>query len=394
MMKPRMWRLSLKALTMVAMLVSTVAFAGSAQASGSFSNGTFNGGTLAPWSGTEISTTTNGAYQGYSMTIPGSREAVQTVTGLSPNTSYTVTAYLKVGTAGDTITLGARNYGSSTSTSSTSGSYSQKSITFTTGSGQTSAQIFINRSTPGQWSWGYADNITVTSSGGGGGGIPQPSGPGSGWTLAFNDEFNGSSLDTTKWNYNWPWGNIADHSDEVLRSSNISVGGGSLAIKANKEGNTWYSGLIQTNGKFNQQYGYWEARIKSAPGNGFLTAFWTKTEAVWPPEIDVMEVLGNDPYKLHMTQHYINSSGNYVGDGGSWTSSSNLADGYHVYGVEWNASQIKWYVDGVLRRTTPNNVYQPLYTLLNVHVGMDWTGDPQDSNTRYAYVDWVRVWKK
>ncbi|MHA6483421.1 family 16 glycosylhydrolase [Paenibacillus sp. strain BS8-2] len=392
-MNLKTWKTRLKLMTAAAMLLSTVMIAGTANAAGSFSNGTFDNGTLSPWSGYEIGTTNNGAYQGYSMTIPGTREAVQTVTGLSPNTSYTVSAYLKVGAAGDSITIGARNYGSSTSTSSTSASYTLKSITFTTGSSNTSAQIFINRSTAGQWSWGYADNITLTTSGGGGG-IPQPSGPSSGWTLTFNDEFNGSSLDTTKWNYNWTWGNTADHSDEVLRSSNVTVGGGSLAIKANKEGNTWYSGLIQTNGKFNQQYGYWEARIKSAPGIGFLTAFWTKTEAVWPPEIDVMEVLGNDPFKVHMTQHYINSSSNYVGDGGNWTSPSSFAGDYHVYGVEWNATQIKWYVDGVLRRTTSNFVNQPLYTLLNVHVGMDWTGDPQDSNTRYAYVDWVRVWQK
>lgn len=377
------------ALTLLGTFVGNVA-----KADVSFSNGTFENGVLSPWTGYEIGTTTNGAYQGYSMTIPGTREAVQTVYGLSPNTTYTVSAYLKVGSPGDTITLGARNYGGSTSVSSTSGSYTQKSITFTTGSTNTTAQIYINRAAPGAWSWGYADNITFTQSGSGGSGIPQPSGPSSGWTLMFNDEFNGNTLDTSKWNYNWPWGNIADHSDEVLRSQNISVGNGVLSIKANKEGSTWYSGMIQTNNKFSQKNGYWEAKIKAAPGNGFLTAFWAKTEEVWPPEIDFMEVKGNEPYKVYMTQHYSNGSGQHVADGGNWTSSNDLTNDYHVYGVEWDASQIKWYVDGQLRRTTTNQIDKSLYLLLNVHVGMDWTGDPQDSNTRYAYVDWVRVWKR
>lgn len=132
------------ALTLLGTFVGNVA-----KADVSFSNGTFENGVLSPWTGYEIGTTTNGAYQGYSMTIPGTREAVQTVYGLSPNTTYTVSAYLKVGSPGDTITLGARNYGGSTSVSSTSGSYTQKSITFTTGSTNTTAQIYINRAGTG-----------------------------------------------------------------------------------------------------------------------------------------------------------------------------------------------------------------------------------------------------
>ncbi|MHA6483422.1 family 16 glycosylhydrolase [Paenibacillus sp. strain BS8-2] len=226
--------------------------------------------------------------------------------------------------------------------------------------------------------------------------VSQPVGPDSGWTLTFMDEFNGSSLDETKWNYHWPWGTTAEHSDEVLREQNIEVSDGALTIKADVEDSQWYSGLIQTNGKFSQQYGYWEARMKAAPGDGFLTAFWAKTEEMWPPEIDFMEVLGNDPDDVHMTQHYRNGSGTHVPDGGSWNSPSDLTEEYHVYGAEWTDTQIKWYVDGKLRRTTANNVGKALYAVLNVHVGNDWTGDPalEDTETKTAQVDWVRVWKR
>lgn len=494
-------------------------------------NGDFENNQITPWSGYGIGVANYGAYAGTKcMYVEGTREATQIVTGLKSNTTYELKAFVKVGASNDKIILGAKNYGSSISKTSTSMNYNQLSMTFTTGSSNTSATIYISRHEAGQWSWGYADNITLTEvgsttppsvilknggfesgstdweldsaftvvtnnarsgsralkmSGTGGwsnasqiinvtknsnykvtfyakgsgatqlkiftttwgdvaattkwpgssytkyeldfnsgnntslrvafqdaaGGtlyiddvsvmgsssstIPSPVGPSGNWNLKFNDEFNGSSLDNSKWNVGWPWGNSADHADEVIRASNITVNNGILQIKANKEGSTWYSGLIQTNGKHNQQYGYWEARIKSI-GNtpGFLTAFWACTNESWPPEIDFVEILGNDPTAAHVTQHYTNSSGQYGVDGYEWHAGVDLSLDYHVYGCEWNANQIKYYIDGNLVATFANKINEPLYTLLNMHVGMDWTGDPTTTADQFMYVDWVRIWQK
>lgn len=95
-----------------------------------------------------------------------------------------------------------------------------------------------------------------------------------------------------------------------------------------------------------------------------------------------------------MTQHYTDSQGQYGVDGYEWNAGVDLSQDYHVYGCEWDSSQIKYYIDGNLVATFQNQINEPLYTLLNMHVGMDWTGDPTTTQDQYMYVDWVRVWQK
>lgn len=478
-------------------------------APGSFSNGDFESGSVSPWTGYGIGAANYFAKSGsYSMYIEGSHEAVQVVTGLSSNSTYALSAYLRVGSAGDTITLGSRNHGGSAAQSTTSGSYTYVTIEFTTGPGKTSAELYLSRGSPGSWSWGYADDITLSLVSGGGSGsggsggdltvrarlsygssdtlqlrvndstvdtfnlsstfqsftysgysggnvklsfpdngtdavvdyirydgqtfqaedqavntavwqggscggsysemmhcsgyidfgdISGSAGGGSGGgsNLVFSDEFNGSSLDSSKWTVGWPWGNTADHADEIIRAQNISVANGVLEIKADREGDQWYSGLIQTNGKFNRQFGTWEARIKTVNTLGFLTAFWAATNEGWPPEIDFMEVLGNDPSRAHFTQHYNGADGSYQVDGFEWNAGVDLSADWHVYKCVWDSNQISYYVDDNLIATFTNRVFEPLYLLLNLHVGMDWTGDPDPSNDtpEYMYVDWVRVYE-
>ena len=123
----------------------------------------------------------------------------------------------------------------------------------------------------------------------------------SGWQLQWSDEFTGSSLDTTAWNYETGaggWGN-AELQYYTSRTSNVSVSGGYLQIKAKKEsynGSEYTSGRITTKGKKYFHYGKMEARIKVDGGNqnGVWPAFWMMgndyDSVSWPAcgELDIM----------------------------------------------------------------------------------------------------------
>lgn len=102
-----------------------------------------------------------------------------------------------------------------------------------------------------------------------------------GKNLAWHDEFNGTSLDTSIWNYDigtgsWGWGNN-EQQYYTNRSENIYVSDGSLKITALKEnyGDKQYtSARINTKGKYETKYGYIEARIALPSMSGIWPAFW------------------------------------------------------------------------------------------------------------------------
>ena len=222
--------------------------------------------------------------------------------------------------------------------------------------------------------------------------INQPIGQGDLWTLAFHDEFDGDELDESKWNYNWVWGDTCAHSPEILSKNNVQVDQGILKIMGTKKGDKWYSGMIQTNGIHNQMYGYWEARIKTVDAVGFLNAFWLCTDKHWPPEIDIVEVKGNNPFAAHMTMHYMHANGSATAAGNEWKSAKDLSSDYNIFGCKWTPEKITYYVNGAPVVSFDNQIYEPLYTLLNMHIGMDWTGAPISDESQTFSIDWVRIW--
>ncbi len=249
------------------------------------------------------------------------------------------------------------------------------------------------------------------------------------WTLAWSDEFNGpagSAVDGTKWvmevgNGSNGWGN---HEREYYTSAtkNASMdGAGNLVITAHQEqlGNKyrcWYgvcqytSARLKTQGKFEQAYGRFEARIKLPYGQGIWPAFWMLGNNIqtagWPTcgEVDIMENIGREPSTVHGTIHGPGYSG-ASGIGAPYTLASGaFKDDFHVFAVEWEPNQIRWYVDGQLYQTrTPADLPagsawvfdHPFFMILNLAVGGYWPGDP-DATTVFPqkmYVDYVRVYR-
>ncbi|HZO87787.1 MAG TPA: glycoside hydrolase family 16 protein [Chthonomonadaceae bacterium] len=223
-----------------------------------------------------------------------------------------------------------------------------------------------------------------------------------GWELVFHDEFDGDKLDTRKWIDSYP-DNERTHSNneqQYYAPDGYEVKDGYLRFIAEKRamgGMPYTSGMISSYGKFSQKYGWFEIRARFPKGKGYWPAFWLLPETKdWPPEIDVLEILGHEPNKVYMTNHWKNANGEHEGKGDSFTGPDFSAD-FHTFAVDWEPTEIIWYVDGVERyRTTQHVPAEPMYILANLAVGGDWPGNPDETTPFPGYmdIDYIRVYQK
>jgi len=225
-----------------------------------------------------------------------------------------------------------------------------------------------------------------------------------GWKLTFDDEFDGKKLDLKKWNPNDPSGWERNSELQAYVTDAFEVNGGVLRIKAEKR-DAFYSGkqrsitsgMMTTLGKFSQEYGRFEIRCRIPKGKGMWPAFWLlPVSRSWPPEIDVLEILGHEPNIVHMTQHYRDATAKHQSHGGWWSGPDFSAD-FHEFAVEWSPQRIVWFVDGVERfRSEADVPKERMYMLVNLAVGGSWPGAP-DAQTKFPAameVDYVRVYQK
>jgi beta-glucanase (GH16 family) len=162
-------------------------------------------------------------------------------------------------------------------------------------------------------------------------------------------------------------------------------------------GYKYTSGLITTKDRFEQAYGYYEIRAKLPAGKGLWPAFWlAPADKTWPPEIDIFEVLGQEPKLLYTTVHFYNKAGQHDRFGLQLKVDDTSA-AFHTYGVAWTPATIRFFIDRreVATTPTPANVNKPMYVLVNLGVGGGWPG-PVDDTTRFPAtmsVDYVRVYQ-
>ncbi len=233
-----------------------------------------------------------------------------------------------------------------------------------------------------------------------------PKGAAPNWQLTFSDEFDGSALDASKWNSS-DFGATGFSKPTHFLPEQLSVGSGRLRItaqpKATPSGRPYASGLINTrSGKFSQTYGRFEARMRIPRGRALWPAFWLMpSSGAWPPELDIMEMIGQEPTKVYQTYHYKDASGAHrqfqcKPVGGDYSLD------YHTFAVEWSPGLIVWKVDGAERCRTTTGVHDgPMYAIVNLSVGhsgsnTDWVGMPDSSTSFPAHldVDWVRAYRR
>jgi beta-glucanase (GH16 family) len=242
---------------------------------------------------------------------------------------------------------------------------------------------------------------------------PPPADP-QGWNLVFSDEFNGSSIDRTKWNLRNE-GRDIDLGCNTSSPKNQFVGDGNLTIRAIREPATCSSqtrqytqGYLDTIGKHSWKYGRFEMRAKSPnkPGTskGLWPAFWLRPDDGGNGEIDVTELPGGEGWYTKSTAGIfydytpVKQDARLALPGGGYP-----GDGFHTYTTEWDADSLRWYIDGKLlwtrdKTTTPwyDKVFHKPYNIrLNFQVG-GWLGNP-DATTAFPadfVVDYVRVYQR
>lgn len=234
------------------------------------------------------------------------------------------------------------------------------------------------------------------------------------YKLVFNDDFDGDSLDTTKWGYNYSWGHSHNHAAWCV-PENVIVKDGILTLKGenkqhpdavgkqgtfnNKKYDIVYtSGAVNTHHKFNFDYGYFEARMKMPKGKGMWPAWWMLKDG-WPPEIDMLEVLCSKPNELHVNFHYGPAWNEHYSHEQVLNLGYDTGDEFHTYGFEWTPDYMRYYVDGVqvghdFTNKSAIKEASGMYMILNLAID-GWDGKPDASTVWPAEfcIDYVRAWQ-
>jgi beta-glucanase (GH16 family) len=212
----------------------------------------------------------------------------------------------------------------------------------------------------------------------------QPIGQAGGWTMLFDDEFNGTALDASKWAPYWfSEGSIANNTK--MLSTNVSESDGNLNLTVKDT----TGGIVSTNpqggGHFQFTYGYAEARIYLPTLNNKIAnwpAWWTDGQN-WPSdgEMDIMEGLGGSAcYHFHSTA------------GGPGGCSTGNYSGWHTYGADWEPGSVTYYYDGEkVGSLTTDITSSPMYLILENSTGQ-YSGPIVKPAT--MQIDYVRVWKR
>ena len=223
-----------------------------------------------------------------------------------------------------------------------------------------------------------------------------------GWSLAFDDCFNQPWLNLNTWNIGLPWGRVNrnelqfyadDAFDLVSNPSHVLI----RAEPRPMEGRPYTSGALHTRGRFSFQYGYAEIMVKVPKGKGLWPAFWLLAEGDdWPPEIDVFEIIGDQPNTVYMTNHWKSPSGEHLSTQGIYTG-PDFSAGFHTFAVDWRPGEVIWYVDGIERYRTNQGVpAEPMYLIVNLAIGGDWPGNPDASTLFPAQMDihYIRAYQR
>ena len=232
------------------------------------------------------------------------------------------------------------------------------------------------------------------------------------WTLTFSDEFSGTSLDPSKWSHR----GLGPRRDAVNTADAVSVGDGLLTITTYTSGGVHYTGMIATQGTFEQTFGYYEARMKFHSTPGQWSAFWLQSPtygAVGDPastgmEIDVVEHRAANRNDTDIRNRY-SSAVHWDGYEAAHQQASKVHQGlpgmgndsWHTYGVKWSESGYEYYFDDMLIWTvsTPISMRSEYLILSSEVENGAWAGTvpaagygPLASSITNVQIDYVRAY--
>jgi beta-glucanase (GH16 family) len=255
------------------------------------------------------------------------------------------------------------------------------------------------------------------------------------WSLNFDEEFNGSDYNHSRLTpcFDWNDGDCTasfNHGRERYLPSQVTVSNGTAKLTAGPAATpypssacengscTYNSGMLSTarpradNGSdylYKFTYGYVESSFKFPATQGFFTAFWmlpADPSFNYRSEIDILELLGNDPTTMFMTYNYDNRTQSYPVNNSKFNNGACPVKDYSKefvrMGVDWEPNRIAWYIDGIKcgEFTNASQIENgPMQLILNMMVDNDWqrqwnVGLADPTLTRQLQVDYIRVYQQ
>ncbi len=225
-----------------------------------------------------------------------------------------------------------------------------------------------------------------------------PAGEGKTWKLAWSDEFNGTKIDTSKWEILGDWKRRDGY---WIKEDSYLDGKGNLIIRTKKDGDRYTSGAMRTRNRFEHKFGYWVCRCKFPEQVGHWPAFWLHANSVGKvgnegrdgTEIDIMEKPWLED-KITQNLHWDGYGAAHKNAGGKISTIPGISEGFHTFGLHWKQDEYVFYVDGKETwRTNAGGVSQvPQYMKLTEEIGK-WGGDITKAKLPdYFVADYVRVY--
>jgi beta-glucanase (GH16 family) len=258
---------------------------------------------------------------------------------------------------------------------------------------------------------------------------PATAAAGKQWQLAYQEEFDGSNLNTAKLTPCPDWGCSGSFNTgrERYAASQVKVSDGTAKLIAapasTPQTNTgcyqgvcdYVAGLVSTarprpdstvDYLYAFTYGYVEARLKVPASRGIFTAFWmlpASTNYTYNEEIDILEMLGGNTDTAFMTYHYGGRAQSYAVNRGDNNNGAcavkDYSSGFSTFGVEWQPNYVAWYINGVkCGQYTGTTSTSKMYLILNLMVDNQWQRDwnlaTQNNPTDQLEVDYIRVYQQ
>lgn len=249
------------------------------------------------------------------------------------------------------------------------------------------------------------------------------------WQLVWSDEFEGETIDTDTWTFetgggcgeggqldtDCTWGN--QESQYYTDGDNAWIEDGTLVLEAREEAapsgiHDYTSARMNTAGGRTAQFGRVDIRATLPQGQGVWPALWMLGndigETGWPDcgEIDIMELIGNEPETVHGTVHGPGYSGGNAIGGGYTLDSGTFAEEPHTFSIVWDPGEIKWYVDGEQYHSVTREEVEaagnewvfddrPFFYIFNIAVGGEWPGYPDETTAfpQQMRVEYIREYE-
>ncbi len=241
------------------------------------------------------------------------------------------------------------------------------------------------------------------------------------WTKTLDDEFDGATLDMTKWNNTTPenfWDQRSHWSkdDLILKNGTITLHyekkTGPMNDEPGKKETDYAVGFLDSYGKWVQRYGYFEARVKNPTAGGLWPAFWLmpdRGEATGPQwkradtanggmEFDIMEFLsGWGPCRYNIAMHWDGYGKDHKSTGSAINYVQPDKDGFITSGLLWLPGKAIYYCNGkeIMHYENDRVSAIPSYIILDmVSGGWDNTQLDDAQLPDDFVVDYVRCWQR